>query len=658
MSVPPQVVIPSREKGKQEMDRTKEDGKSVYGPTKGIINMISGGSTDGDSNRARNSWSRRESLGVDERRQGSGPIITFGPRDLEGVNLPHNDALLIQARIANYDVRRVFVDLGSSVNVLFQEAFEQMDLQGYELSQVKIALYGFTGHTVQPRGEMLLPITLGSDDEKRTVMTRFTLVEAPSSYNVILGRPTMNAFRAVASTYHQKIKFPVGYKVGEVRGDQPSFRKCYAEMVKVDYKRARRTEKAEGQGGREACSMEESKGEYEEVELVLGQPRKSVKIAWDLEANLVEQLKNYLIQNKDVFAWAQGDLMGVSSHVVEHKLNITLGSRPVLQKKRHFGAEKDKVIAEQVQELLQAGHIKEGYNQIPLAPEDQDKVSFITSEGATYQRMMDKVFREQDPGLFYTRPGGNFCHSSVVCDQVESNQVYVWGEKSGKFLGFMLTERGIEVNPEKVKLLQEMPSPTSIKEVQRLTGRITALARFIARSAHRSYNFFQVLRKAQRFGWTEQCEQAFQDLKEHLASLPILVKPEPGEILWVYMSTTERAVRTVLIKEKKGDQRSVYYVSHALKGAKVRYTEFEKMALALVITARKLRPYFLSHLITVFTNSLLGRIMTHPDASGRLVKWSVELGEYDIEYQLRKAIKAQALSDVLTEVATFGQEEV
>ncbi|XP_073137054.1 uncharacterized protein [Henckelia pumila] len=82
------------------------------------------------------------------------------------------------------------------------------------------------------------------------------------------------------------------------------------------------------------------------------------------------------------------------------------------------------------------------------------------------------------------------------------------------------------------------------------------------------------------------------------------------------------------------------------------------MALALVITAQKLRPYFLSHPVTVLTNSLLGRIMTHPDASGRLVKWSVDLGEYDIEYQPRKAIKTQALSDFLTEVAVFVREEV
>ncbi|XP_073138021.1 uncharacterized protein [Henckelia pumila] len=103
-SIPPRDATSSREKGKREMDHAKKDKTSGDGPAKGIINMISRGSTDGDSNRARKDWSRRESLGVEEGGQGAGPIITFGPQDLEGVNLPHNDALLIQARIANYDV--------------------------------------------------------------------------------------------------------------------------------------------------------------------------------------------------------------------------------------------------------------------------------------------------------------------------------------------------------------------------------------------------------------------------------------------------------------------------------------------------------------------------------------------------------------------------
>ncbi|XP_073129642.1 uncharacterized protein [Henckelia pumila] len=156
----------------------------------------------------------------------------------------------------------------------------------------------------------------------------------------------------------------------------------------------------------------------------------------------------------------------------------------------------------------------------------------------------------------------------------------------------------------------------------------------------------------------KECERAFKELNEHLAQLPVLVKPDPGERLWVYLSTIEQAVSTVLIKEEKGDQRPVYYVSHALKGPKTRYSDIEKMALALVITARKLRPYFLYHPITVLTNSSLGRVMTHTDILGRMVNWTVELGEYDIEYQSMTMIKAQTLSDFLTKAVSLGQGEV
>ncbi|XP_075475638.1 uncharacterized protein LOC142508094 [Primulina tabacum] len=97
----------------------------------------------------------------------------------------------------------------------------------------------------------------------------------------------------------------------------------------------------------------------------------------------------------------------------------------------------------------------------------------------------------------------------------------------------------------------DIPSPQSVRDVQKLTGRIATLSRFISRSAHRSYPFFQVLRKAQKFGWDEKCEQAFQDLKKHLAELPILAKPEPGEKLWIYLSATEFAIKLALRIDSK-----------------------------------------------------------------------------------------------------------
>ncbi|XP_075492521.1 uncharacterized protein LOC142530579 [Primulina tabacum] len=139
-------------------------------------------------------------------------VISFGPKDLKGVNLPHNDALIIQAMVSNYDIMRVFVDSGSSVNVIFKEAFAQINLQGYQLETVDTTLFGFAGHVVYPEGEIVLPLTLATGELMKMVMTILTVVDAPSSYNIILGRPAMNELRAVASTYHQKIKFPVGVK--------------------------------------------------------------------------------------------------------------------------------------------------------------------------------------------------------------------------------------------------------------------------------------------------------------------------------------------------------------------------------------------------------------------------------------------------------------
>ncbi|XP_073033912.1 uncharacterized protein [Primulina eburnea] len=218
---------PERRRG-EEPEKKKSSPPAV-----GLIKMISGGSTDGDSNRARKSRSRRDCIEVEGTRK-SEAVISFGPEDLKGVNLPHNDALIIHARVANYEILRVFVDSGSSVNVIFKDVFMQMDLQGYHLEAIETALFGFAGYVVYPEGEIVLPLTLGSEDLKKTVMTSFIVVDSSSSNNIILGRPAMNELRAVTSTYHQKIKFHVGARVGEVRGDQPSSQKYYVEAVRAD----------------------------------------------------------------------------------------------------------------------------------------------------------------------------------------------------------------------------------------------------------------------------------------------------------------------------------------------------------------------------------------------------------------------------------------
>ncbi|XP_042446330.1 uncharacterized protein LOC122031262 [Zingiber officinale] len=199
--------------------------------------------------------------------------------------------------------------------------------------------------------------------------------------------------------------------------------------------------------------------------------------------------------------------------------------------------------------------------------------------------------------------------------------------------------------------------PQTLKETQKLVGRIISLSRFISRSADRASPFFKVLRKASKFKWDEECTRAFEELKKYLEALPSLFKPVVEEPLWVYLSATPEVVGVVLVKEQDNVQWSVYFFNHLLKGVESRYTTLENLVYGLVLMARRLRPYFLAHPIMIMTNSTMGRALTNIEMAGRLIKWATELGEYDIQYQPRTAIKAQALADILTKIHQTNSEE-
>ena len=147
----------------------------------------------------------------------------------------------------------------------------------------------------------------------------------------------------------------------------------------------------------------------------------------------------------------------------------------------------------------------------------------------------------------------------------------------------------------------------------------------------------------------DECQKAFQDLKTYLVIAPLLSPSVTGEELYLYLAMTPYAVSSALIREEGRVQKLVYYTSRALRGAEGRYPLIEKLAFALITASKKLRHYFQSHIINVMTDHPLKKVMNKLEAARRLIQWAVELSEFDVRYQPRNAIKAQALTDFIAE---------
>nr|XP_023901139.1 uncharacterized protein LOC112012992 [Quercus suber] len=178
-----------------------------------------------------------------------------------------------------------------------------------------------------------------------------------------------------------------------------------------------------------------------------------------------------------------------------------------------------------------------------------------------------------------------------------------------------------------------MASPKTVKEVQKLTGRIAALNKFVSRATDKCLPFFKTLKQA--FEWTDECEAAFQELKRYLSNPPLLSPSKEGENLYLYLAVSSTAVSAALILEEDRKQLPVYYISQAFQGAESRYPKIEKITFALIVASRKLRQYFQANPILVMTDQPIKKSMSKPEATGRMVQWASELSQFDVEFQLK-----------------------
>ncbi|KAL0400247.1 UNVERIFIED_CONTAM: hypothetical protein Sradi_2368000 [Sesamum radiatum] len=272
------------------------------------------------------------------------PVIQFRQAERSEPQTIHNNALVITAMIANYEVGRIFIDFGSSADILFGEVYDQMQLGDVSLEKVNTSLYGFAGEVVHPRGMVSLPLTMGRGTTRKICLLKFLVMDVPSAYNVILSRPTLITFQAVISIYHMKIKFPTPGGVGEVQGDPLQSKRCYNEAIR------------EAEGPAKVQPAEELLN----IEIIPENPDKATRIGSHLDEEAKKEITLCIQRNADIFAWTPQDLEGIDPQIPPSKKGKTPeGKNP--------GEAKGPAKVQPAEELL----------NIEIIPENPDKATRI-----------------------------------------------------------------------------------------------------------------------------------------------------------------------------------------------------------------------------------------------------------------------------------------
>ncbi|GKA25796.1 reverse transcriptase domain-containing protein [Tanacetum coccineum] len=459
----------------------------------------------------------------------------------------------------------------------------------------------FSGEIIWPIGQIQLLVRIGDEEHSALAWMNFMVVRLPSLYNGIIGRSGV-----------KKLLFPL------------------------------------------------------ECALVFG-------LEETLPATKPIMEERVKVRNLDIFAWKPVDMTGVPRHIAEHRLNVREGCSPVRQKKRGQAANRNQAIQEEVGKLVEAGIMKEVHyhdwlsNSVMVKKHDDSwrmcvdfkdlnkacpkdgyplpeidwKMPFgLRNAGVTYQRLVDKAFHKQirrnlevymDDLVIKSR-----MEDEIVRDIEETFKTLreinmklnpkkcIFGVKEGMFLGYKVNTKGLKVCPDKVDVVLTEKSLPFSKMLKKCT-------------------------KKSDFHWTAKAEEAFKQMKQLIAELPMLAAPMEKEELIIYLAAAKETVSAVLMMERETKQMLIYFVSRALRGPKINYTSMEKIVLALVHASKRLKRYFQAHLIIVITDQPIQQVLSRPEVAGRLQMWSIEFGEYTIHYRPRVLVKGKILADFIFE---------
>ncbi|GKB04838.1 reverse transcriptase domain-containing protein [Tanacetum coccineum] len=617
--------------------------------------------------------------------------------------------MIIEAEIGGHFVHRMYVDGGASSKILYEHCFVRLRPEiRSQMVPPTIYLTRFSGETIWPLGQIYLLVKIGDEEHSTSIWMNFMVVRSPSQHNGIIGRPGIRKIRAIPSTAHGMLKFPVEGGTVTLR----SSRIIPIECAMISGPSTRPPEAGK--------TLEEKI----RVAIHLEYPEQTIAIGSTLTEKGRKELCTLLGQNLDVFAWKPADMTGVPRHTAEHRLNVREGCSPIRQKKRGQAPERNKAIQEEVEKLVDARIMKEvhyhnwlsnpvmvkkhdgswrmcvdfkdlnkacpqdgyplpeidwkveslcgypfkcfmdaykGYHQIKMAKEDEEKMACITNQEifcyskmpfglknarATYQRLVDKVFQRQ-----IGRNLEVYVDDLVIKIRTEEEIIRDIAEifKTLRQINMKLNPKKCSFGMQEGMFLGYKVTTDGLKVCPDKADAVLSLPSPRCLKDMQKLNGKLAMHKKSDLQWTQEAEAAFKQMKKLIGELPMLTAPKEKEELIIYLAAAKEAISAVLMTEREGKQIPVYFVSHALRGPEINYNPMEKLVLSLLSAGRRLKRYFQAYTIIVITDQSIKQLLSNSEISRRMLKWKFELEGYDIQYRPRASIKGQILADFIIE---------
>ncbi|XP_075515394.1 uncharacterized protein LOC142550036 [Primulina tabacum] len=338
------------------------------------------------------------------------------------------------------------------------------------------------------------------------------------------------------------------------------------------------------------------------------------------------------------------------------------------------------------------------YNQIKIVETDTYKTAFrcpgavgtfeclvipfeLKNAGATYQRAMNSIFHDMIEHHIKVYIDDIVVKSKQAADHIEqlrksfqrmrqhelklNPSKCAFCVKAGNLLGFLVHQRGVEVDKNKAKAIMEANLPRNKKELQRFLGQVNYLRSFISKLAGKTKEFSQLLKlkDSKEFEWEELHQKAFDVIKIYLSNPPVLMPPKYGMPLKLYISDAHESIGCLLVQNNhERNEQAIYYLSRFLTPVEVKYSVIEKLCLTLYYACTKLRHYLIqSRVFVVAITDLIKYMLNRPILSGRIGKWSLALAEFTLTYYPQKSVKGQAIADFLADhpsLDEFSGEQV